>query len=67
MAQTAAGNVWFKFNGEKVDAGSVIDILSLCCVQHSEIEIEIETPEDMNVLDEIIGYFKTGFGETEHE
>ena len=40
-------------DGEKADATSIIDILTLGCARGTEIEIQVETPEDQTILDRI--------------
>ena len=67
IAQSAKENVWILYGDEKVDATSIIDILSLCCVAGSDLVIEIETLEDTDILDMIATFFKSGFGETDGE
>ncbi|MCG8473519.1 MAG: HPr family phosphocarrier protein [Desulfobacterales bacterium] len=56
MAKTAAeakGEVWIIRDGEKADATSIIDILTLGCARGTEIEIEVESTEDQTILDRI--------------
>ena len=56
IAKTAAeatGEVWIVRDGEKADATSIIDILTLGCARGTEIEIQVETPEDQTILDRI--------------
>ncbi|NOX35833.1 MAG: HPr family phosphocarrier protein [Deltaproteobacteria bacterium] len=63
IAETAQFDVWLCANSIKVDATSIIDILTLGAVKGTRIVIEIESPEDIEVLDRIVDFFKTGFGE----
>lgn len=67
IAQTAKQTVWIRQGSERVDAASIIDILSLCCVCGSDVLIEIETMEDLKVLEMITTYFESGFGENSDE
>lgn len=67
IAGTARHPVWIHYNTMKVDATSVIDVLTLCCARNSEVDIEIEAKEDINVLNSIVDFFNSGFGETHHE
>ncbi|SDT84774.1 HPr family phosphocarrier protein [Desulfobacula phenolica] len=63
MAEMAQSEVWLCANSTKVDATSIIDILTLCAVKGTRIVIEIENQEDMVILDRIVDFFETGFGE----
>lgn len=63
MAETAQSDVWICANDAKVDATSIIDILTLCAVKGTKVEIEIEAQEDTMVLDQIVDFFEIGFGE----
>lgn len=67
MAGKASKSVWIHHGPVKADATSILDILSLCCTQNSKIVIEIETDDDITVLDSIIDFFNSGFGEINHE
>ena len=64
IAESARSDVWLCANSTKVDATSIIDILTLCAVKGTKIAVEIENPEDMMVLDQIVDFFEAGFGET---
>ncbi len=64
MAGTAIAPVWFTVDTQKVDATSIIDILALCAVKGTQICVEIENKEDVVVLDQIVDFFESGFGET---
>ena len=63
MAESAQSEVWLCTNSSKVDATSVIDILSLCAVKGTQVVIEIENQEDNGILDQIVDFFEAGFGE----
>lgn len=65
IAETARSCVWLCANTKKVDAASIIDILTLCAVKGTKIVIEIENREDSMVLDQIVDFFEAGFGEIE--
>lgn len=52
-AVDAVGEVWLVRNGEKADATSIIDILTLGCARGAEIEIQVEEAADRPVLDRI--------------
>jgi len=63
IAQNAAAGVWMVKNGERVDAASVVDILTLAGSKGSKIRIEIEDPSDSPILDEMVSLIEDGFGE----
>ena len=67
IARTARHRVWIEANGEKVDAASTLDILSLGCNFGTNIRILIENPSDENVLKEILFFIESKFQEkTDH-
>ncbi len=67
MAGDAKKTVWLEYESSRVDAANVIEILSLGCVQHKKVIVEIETQEDMEILDQIVTFFESGFGDPGHE
>ena len=63
LAQNANSKVWLIRGKERVDASSVIDILSLACSKGSKITLKIDEESDIDILNEIIELIKKGFGE----
>ena len=63
LAASAKSNVWLIKNGEKVDATSVIDLLSLACTQGTQVTLRIDNPEDELILTMIADFFAEGFQE----
>lgn len=63
MVDSAHSDVWLCTNSTKVDAASIIDILTLCAVKGTKIVIEIENQKDMMILEHIFDFFESGFGE----
>ena len=63
VAQEAASKVWIIRNEDKVDASSIIDILTLACLKGTEVILQIEDPADENILERIVALFHEGFGE----
>ncbi len=63
LAQNANSKVWLIMGEERVDASSIIDILSLACSKGSKITLEIDEESDIDILNEIIELVKKGFGE----
>ena len=50
-------------DGEKADASSIIDVLTLVCEKGTEITIMIEDSSDMDTLNAIADLVDSGFGE----
>jgi phosphocarrier protein HPr len=65
LAKNAKHNVWIFRDKEKVDATSIIDILSLACLKGTEITLQVEDRADIDILDQITALAKTGFAEKE--
>ncbi|MCF8035333.1 MAG: HPr family phosphocarrier protein [Desulfobacteraceae bacterium] len=63
LAMQAESNVWLIKEDEKVDASSIIDILSLSGTKDSRITLRIEDPSDTEVLEKIAALFEIGFKE----
>ncbi len=63
IAQKAEKTVWIGSEGDRADASSVIDILSICGKKGNLIILEIETENDIGVLESIAQLIKQGFGE----
>ena len=67
MAQEANGDIWLSDGTSKVDATSIIDILTLCAVTGTKILIFTEKEEDIELADRIKAFFEIGFGENINE
>jgi phosphocarrier protein len=63
IAEKAKANVWIERDGEKVDASSIMDILTLACEKGTTITVVIEDPTDQYVLDDVVALVNKGFGE----
>ncbi len=63
LASTAASNVWLIKDDQYADASSIIDILSLACLQGSGVTLQIEDPTDTTILEKLHELFESGFGE----
>lgn len=63
LAQNANSKMWLIRGEERVDASSIIDILSLACPKGTKITLEINEESDIDILNEIIELVKKGFGE----
>jgi len=63
LAGNAKYNVWIVKDEEKVDATSIIDILSLACLKGTEITLKVDDRADIGVLNRITALAETGFSE----
>ncbi len=63
LAMSASGNIWLTVGNETVDATSIIDILSLACMDGTRLTIEAESASDIDVLRQIQSLFEKGFNE----
>jgi phosphocarrier protein len=63
IVQKSKADVWIKRGGEKVDASSIMDILTLACEKGTTITVIIEDPSDIGVLDAVVELVNSGFGE----
>ena len=63
LATTAESGIWIIKNGDKIDASSIIDILSLLCEQGTSLTLEIDNQIDKKILNDIIELITQGFGE----
>jgi len=63
IAQNAQSTIWLTKNNEKVDASSIIDILTLACAKGSKIMLTVDSKSDVHILNEITALVKRGFEE----
>lgn len=63
IASKANYNVWIIKDKNKVDASSILDILTLECGKGSEITLKIDDQSDIDILNDTAWQFETGFGE----
>ena len=63
LARDATSNVWVQKNEERVDARSILDILTLACEKGSKLTIVINDKSDMETLNRIVELVRSGFGE----
>jgi len=63
IAMTAQDEIRLCVNSDKVDATSIIDILTLGAVKGTKVVIEIENQEDVAILNQIVDFFEAGFEE----
>ena len=63
LAVKAVSKVWVQMDQERVDARSILDILTLGCQKGSKLTIVINDSSDRETLDRIIELVQNGFGE----
>jgi phosphocarrier protein HPr len=63
LAQQANSGIWIIKDGEKVDASSIIDILTLACGKGCRVTFTIENQSDATILYDIVKLVESGFGE----
>jgi len=63
LAQQATAKVWIIKDNERVDAASIIDILSLGGAKGAGITLAVAEAADIDILNRIEVLVKNGFGE----
>ncbi len=63
IALNATAGIWIIKDGEKVDASSIIDILTLACIKGTEIMLRIDDYSDIDILNKIVELIKKEFEE----
>ena len=63
IVQNAKAAVWIKRGDEKVDASSIMDILTLACEKGTRISIVVDNPSDIDILNAVAELVDSGFGE----
>ena len=63
VAQLANSNVWMIKGRDKVNAASVIDLLTLACPKGSTVTLTIDDGSDMIILNRIVEMMERGFEE----
>lgn len=63
IVQNAKDAIWIKKGDEKVDASSIIDILTLACSKGSKITLIADNQADACILHAVVNMIEKGFGE----
>ncbi|RZB30573.1 MAG: phosphocarrier protein [Desulfobacteraceae bacterium Eth-SRB1] len=63
LAQNAKSTVWVIRGEEKVDASSILDVLTLACSKGSKITLKVDNKSDMDILNSIVELVEKGFEE----
>jgi phosphocarrier protein len=64
LAEEAKGPVWIDRGGEKADASSMLDVLTLNCPKGTPVSVSIEDEADNTTLERIAELIRSGFGES---
>ena len=63
VAQLANSSVWMTKGRDKVDAASVIDLLTIACPKGSTVTLTIDSEADTKILHRIVEMMERGFEE----
>lgn len=63
IAKKANYNVWIIKDKKRVDASSILDILTLECTKGSKVTLKIDDQSDLDILNDTAKQFEIGFGE----
>ena len=63
LAQNAKSTIWLIKDNEKVDASSIIDILTLACPKGSRIALSADSRSDIDIIKDITALVERGFEE----
>jgi len=63
IAGNANAGVWIAKDEDRVDAASIIDILTLSCAKGTRITVSVDDPKDIDTLTAIEALVESGFGE----
>lgn len=63
LAQNAKSTIWLIKDNEKVDASSIIDILTLACPKGSRIALSADSRSDIDIINDIKALVERGFEE----
>ena len=63
IAQNASAGIWLSKDGDKVDASSIIDILTLQCAKGARVVFSVDDDSDAAILADIVRLVEDGFGE----
>ena len=63
LCKKANSKVCIIKDGNKADASSIIDILTLACAQGSKITLKIDDQSDLEILNDLVQLVENNFGE----
>lgn len=63
ITRNAESSVWIVDGNNRADASSVIDILTINGKKGKTVALEVEGENDIHLLDTLVDFFESGFGE----
>lgn len=63
LAQHAKSTIWLIKDNQKVDASSIIDILTLACAKGSTVALCADSQSDIDIIHDITALVESGFEE----
>lgn len=63
ITRNAEHPIWIVDGNNRADASSVIDILTINGKKGKTLALEVEGENDINLLDTLVDFFESGFGE----
>jgi phosphocarrier protein len=63
LAQQAESKMWILKDDEKVDASSILDMLTLACPHGTKIMVSADENSDIKILNSIVELVQRGFEE----
>ena len=63
IAQNGKAKLWIIKDGQKVDASSIIDILTLACARGTQITLITDNESDVHILNAVREMVESGFEE----
>ncbi|MBF0574171.1 MAG: HPr family phosphocarrier protein [Desulfamplus sp.] len=67
ITRNAESNVWIIDGNNRADASSVIDILTINGKKGKTLILEVDSQNDIQLLDTLADCFQSGFGEDTNE
>lgn len=63
IARNSTAKLWITKDDQKVDASSIMDILTLACAKGSQITVSTDNESDIHIFEAIVNMIQSGFGE----
>lgn len=63
LARKSIAGIWIEKDGHKIDATSVMDILTLACPKGSKLRLTGDDPADSHLFKQIVALIADGFEE----
>lgn len=65
LASSFACNVYLKHGQREVNAKSIMGVMMLAACKGSEVELNVNGPDEQEALQQLSGLIQSGFGEEE--